>query len=69
MNVNRYIFQSPYSTQVQVGHLDTSVANSENQTQKSKETLSESSDVVEKTAQIKRDKSSIDSNYLLDIYA
>ncbi len=30
MNVNRYIFQSPYNSQVQVGRLDSSTSSNEN---------------------------------------
>ncbi len=37
MNVNRYIFQSPYSSQIQIGRLDSNASSDENSSNKNGE--------------------------------
>jgi len=47
MNVNSYIFQSPYSNQVQIGRLDTSSSN--NNTSVNQETTNTSQQATKQT--------------------
>lgn len=65
MNVNQYVFQSPSTSQVQVGKLDSSTKNDAN-VQKE---ISSQNKLNEQTEQnIKEEKTSFKANRLLDIY-
>jgi len=75
MNVGSYIFQSPYSSQVQVGRPDPSVkkedSSSSNSAQQSttvvNETLSEAKSF--ESTQVSEVKPVVESDKLLDVYA
>jgi len=75
MQVNSYIFQSPYSSQVQVGRLDTS-KNTQSSDDKSDSKQSEAVNIPPNTAQALQENESklkvakaIEDTSTLDIYA
>ena len=74
MTVNRYLFQSPYSSQVQVGRPDPSVKQ-EQGTQSSSAELPKSTNTTLQKAQdfqatqVGEVKATVESTKLLDIYA
>ena len=74
MTVDRYLFQSPYSSQVQVGRRDPSVKQ-EGDAQSSSAELPKSTNATLQKAQsfqatqISEVKPTVDSAALLDIYA
>ena len=75
MQVNSYIFQSPYSSQVQVGRLDTS-KNTENTDDKSNSKQSGTVNIPPNTTQALQENESklkvakaIEDTSTLDIYA
>jgi len=74
MNVSSYIFQSPYSSQVQVGRPDPSVKQNDSSTQGSDVSFSAVNTTVEeaqtvKATQVQEVKPAVESAQLLDIYA
>lgn len=74
MNVTRYTFQSPYSSQVQIGRLDPS-SKQEASTTSSDSGLTKSTNTTLQNAQsfqatqTQEVTPTVDSNRLLDIYA
>ena len=74
MTVNRYLFQSPYSNQVQVGRPDPSVKqeqgvqNSGTELPKSTNQTLQKAEAFQAT-QVSEVEPTVDSNQLLDIYA
>ena len=75
MNINRYLFQSPYSSQVQIGRPDPSVKTEEN-TQKGGSELTKNTNQTLKeaqtfqTSQVSEVKPKVESSSAgLDIYA
>ena len=77
MNVGRYIFQSPYSSQVQVGRPDPSVKNEEGESSKTQSSSGSFTTVnstvqeaqVFEATQTSEVKPTVESNQLLDVYA
>lgn len=76
MTVNRYLFQSPYTSQVQVGRPDPSVKQEQGtQTQSTgAELLQTTNQTVQEAksfevAQVSEVKPTVDSAQLLDVYA
>jgi hypothetical protein len=69
MEVQRYIFQSPSSSQVQIGRPDPSVKQEDTSTKSSQEQLnipSQTATQVQSTSEV---KPTIQASSLLDIYA
>lgn len=77
MNVNSYIFQSPYSSQVQIGRLDSSASSDESTSNKNNEVennskpMKEESQIIENMQTQKTEEivSARNSDALLDFYA
>jgi len=78
MTVSRYLFQSPYSSSVQVGRPDPSVKQEEKSDTASAQTDVDSAVVINKTlqeaqsleaTQVSEVKPTVNSSQLLDIYA
>ena len=78
MTVSRYLFQSPYSSAVQVGRPDTSVKQEEKSDTTSTQAGTEDAVVVNTTlqeaqsleaTQVSEVKPTVESSQLLDIYA
>jgi len=74
MNVNRYIFQSPYSSKVQVGRLDPSVQKETTATQNGDASFTAVNTTAQKaktfeSSQVHEVKPAVESTKLLDIYA
>jgi hypothetical protein len=78
MTVNRYLFQSPYSSQVQVGRLDPSVKQESDAQKASTELSKNSNETLQKAqnfqaSQVSEVKPKVeaaaDSSKLLDVYA
>jgi hypothetical protein len=74
MQVNSYIFQSPYSSQVQIGRLDTSTNNKETSTQDDsalKNAVNQPLNNAQsfKATQTQEVKPTVDGGALLDTYA
>ena len=74
MNVGSYIFQSPYSSQVQVGRPDPSAQKEESSTRSSGSSFNGVSPVVQEAqtfqaTQTSEVKPSVESEQLLDVYA
>ncbi|MCD6172160.1 MAG: hypothetical protein J7J96_00035 [Sulfurimonas sp.] len=74
MTVERYLFQSPYSSSVQVGRPDPSVKKEDTSQSSSSESPSVTNQTLQDTksfqaTQISEVKSSVDSTHLLDVYA
>jgi len=74
MDVQKYIFQSPYSSSVQVGRPDPS-SKQENSSQDTSANLAASTNQTLqnaqdfKTSQTSEVKATVESNQLLDVYA
>ena len=74
MEIQQYLFQSPYSSQVQIGRVDPSVAQNETQ-QEQTSSLAESSNQTRKEAQnfqssqTKEVQTQMSDSRLLDTYA
>ena len=74
MNISRYLFQSPYSSQVQIGRPDPSVKK-EDSTQSTGAELSKNTNLTQqkaeqfKATQVSEVKPTVDSKQLLDTYA
>lgn len=74
MQVNRYLFQSPYSSQVQIGRLDENTS-TRDETQQETSRLTESTNNSLQNAQnfqasnTGEVKTTVSSNNLLDTYA
>lgn len=74
MNVSSYIFQSPYSSQVQVGRPDPSVQKESTSTQSSDSSFAPVNTTAQEAqtfqvAQVVEAKPAVESAQLLDIYA
>jgi len=74
MNVSSYIFQSPYSSQIQIGRLDPSTQKETSATRSGDSSLSVVNTTAQKAqtfeaTQTKEVKASVESTQLLDIYA
>lgn len=74
MNVGSYIFQSPYSSQVQVGRPDPSAKQEDSSTQSSNSSLSVVNPTLQEAqtteaAQVSEVEPTVESAQLLDIYA
>ena len=73
MTVNSYLFQSPYSSSVQVGRLDSSVKKEDTSQSNSSELPNATNQTLQdaksfQATQTSEVKPSIDSTHLLDVY-
>jgi len=73
MDVARYIFKSPFSSQIQVGRLDTSVSSSESNGQSGSELISTTNESLNnaqsfKATQTQEVQPTVSSDSHLDIY-
>ncbi len=77
MNVGSYIFQSPYSSQVQVGRPDPSVKSEEGESSRAQSSSGSFTTVsptqqeaqVFEATQVSEVEPTVESNQLLDVYA
>jgi hypothetical protein len=70
MEISRYLFESPYSSQVQIGRKDTSVSdqkNSQSLVDTSNQTATKAQSF--ESSQTKEVKPAVDSKNSLDVYA
>ena len=68
MDVTRYIFQSPYSSQIQIGRPDVNSSKNEGDSELIKSTNKSMNDAkIFQAAQKQEVKASVDSSLLLDV--
>lgn len=74
MNVSSYLFQSPYSSPVQVGRVDPSAKQEEQKPQQSASSVPNTNQTLQEaqafaSSQVKEVTPMVDSQKLLDVYA